>query len=74
VAWSQTASGANASGTLTVSGGGHVAHIALLGQYVQGNFHSASDGMGGTLITDPPVAATDPHVATIAANAGSASA
>jgi len=59
VVWNQLTSGGNASGTLTVSGGGNAASITLLGQYVQGNFHSANDGtaFGGTLITDPPVQA-----------------
>ena len=47
--------GDNLSGTLTVSDGTHTANIALLGQYVAGNFTKQSDGNGGTLITDPPV-------------------
>ena len=42
-------------GSLTVTSGSHAAHLALIGNYVVGNFHSASDGHGGTLITDPPV-------------------
>jgi hypothetical protein len=44
-----------ASGTLTVSGGGHVAEITLFGQYMHNNFNIAPDGRGGTLVTDPPV-------------------
>ena len=47
--------GNNTSGTLTVSDGVHTADILLLGQYVAGNFNIASDGTGGTLVTDPPV-------------------
>jgi hypothetical protein len=40
----------------------HSANLTLLGQYVVGQFTSASDGHGGTLIGDPPVAVatTDP--------------
>jgi hypothetical protein len=55
LSWTQLTSGANASGTLTVSGGGHVANIALLGQYLTANFHLATDNNGGTLVSDPPV-------------------
>jgi len=44
-------------GTLTVTDGTHTASIALLGQYMAASFATASDGHGGTLITDPPVAA-----------------
>ena len=52
--------GNNTSGTLTVSDGTHTASILLLGQYVAGNFHMASDGGTGTLVTDPPLTvATD---------------
>ena len=64
--WVQLTSGANASGTLTVSEGGHTANITLLGQYVAGNFHIQSDGLGGTLVTDLPVVAnTDPNPLTL---------
>jgi hypothetical protein len=50
------------SGTLTVSDGTHTAKILLLGQYAAGNFHLATDGNGGTLVTDTPAAAaTDPN-------------
>jgi autotransporter passenger strand-loop-strand repeat protein len=48
----------NTSGTLTVSDGTHTASLLLLGQYVAGNFHMASDGNlpnAGTLVTDPPL-------------------
>ena len=53
-------SGNSSSGTLSVTDGSHTANILLLGQYVAGNFNIASDGTGGTLVTDPPVTvATD---------------
>lgn len=45
----------NTSGTLTVSDGTHTAAILLLGQYLAANFNMASDGHGGTLVTDPPI-------------------
>jgi hypothetical protein len=45
-----------------VSSGGT---LTLLGQYVTGQFHMATDGHGGTLVTDPPVDSaghlTSPH-------------
>jgi hypothetical protein len=44
----------NSGGTLTVSDGTHVVNIALLGQYMTSSFATASDGHGGTLISDPP--------------------
>ncbi|HJZ98141.1 MAG TPA: hypothetical protein VKE70_16640, partial [Candidatus Solibacter sp.] len=43
------------SGTLTVTDGTHTANLTLLGQYTAANFHLASDGHGGTMITDPMV-------------------
>jgi hypothetical protein len=43
----------NTGGTLTVSDGSHAASVALLGQYMASSFVMASDGHGGTLITDP---------------------
>ena len=53
------------SGTLTVSDGLHTAKLALLGQYVVGNFTLSDDGHGGTLVSDPPVDSaghlTSPH-------------
>jgi hypothetical protein len=57
----------NTSGTLTVTdGGAATANIALLGTYVAGQFHITSDGHGGTLVTDPPVAApTDQNPLTL---------
>jgi hypothetical protein len=45
-------------GILTVSDGTHVAKLQMIGSYTLASFHAASDGSGGTLITDPP--ATDP--------------
>jgi autotransporter passenger strand-loop-strand repeat protein len=61
VASTQLTSGATASGSLVVAQGTHSANLALLGQYVQQNFHILGDGVGGTLVTDPPVTApTDP--------------
>jgi autotransporter passenger strand-loop-strand repeat protein len=46
--------GNNLSGTLTVTDGSHTANITLAGSYTPGQFNSASDGHGGTVITDPP--------------------
>jgi len=47
--------GNSLSGVLTVSDGSHVAALNMIGNYTIGNFKSASDGLGGTLISDPPV-------------------
>jgi hypothetical protein len=59
------ANGNNTGGTLSVSDGIHTANLALLGQYTAASFAAASDGHGGTLITDPPLLAgtqlTPPH-------------
>jgi autotransporter passenger strand-loop-strand repeat protein len=41
------------SGTLTVTDGTHIADLTLLGQYSTADFHLASDGHGGTIVTDP---------------------
>jgi autotransporter passenger strand-loop-strand repeat protein len=41
-------------GILTVSDSTHAARLMLMGQYTAANFVAASDGHGGTLITDPP--------------------
>ena len=49
-----TPNNSNSGGVLTASDGTHVAKIALLGQYAAASFAMASDGHGGTLITDPP--------------------
>ena len=48
-----TPNGANSGGTLTVGDGINTQNIALLGQYMASNFFTASDGHGGTLISDP---------------------
>jgi hypothetical protein len=43
--------------------GAIAASVTLLGQYTAGQFTSASDGQGGTLIGDPPLTVmTDPKV------------
>jgi hypothetical protein len=47
----------NLSGTLTVTDSVHTANLALLGQYIAAEFSIASDGHGGTIVTDPPAAA-----------------
>ena len=51
------ANAGNTGGTLTVSDGTNTANIALLGQYMASSFAAASDGHGGTLISDPPAVA-----------------
>lgn len=53
----------NTGGALTVSDGVHTANIALLGQYAASSFVTASDGHGGTLITDPPALAAQTQLA-----------
>jgi hypothetical protein len=57
--WKQTASGANASGTLTVKEGTSSTTLTLVGTYTLSNFSATSDGHGGTLITDPPIASAN---------------
>ena len=42
------------SATLTVSAGGDIAHIILLGNYIGSTFTASNDGFGGTSIVDPP--------------------
>ena len=49
-----TPNDSNSGGGLTASDGSHIAKIALLGQYAAASFAMASDGHGGTLITDRP--------------------
>jgi hypothetical protein len=39
---------------MTISDGFHAQSVALLGQYMASSFVMASDGHGGTMITDPP--------------------
>jgi hypothetical protein len=53
-----TPNGDNTAGTLSANDGSHNANIALLGQYMASSFVMASDGHGGTLITDPPSSQT----------------
>jgi hypothetical protein len=45
--------------------GVHTANIALLGQYAASSFVTASDGHGGTLITDPPALAAQTHLTSL---------
>jgi hypothetical protein len=42
------------TGTLAVTDGASIVNIALLGQYMASSFVTASEGHGGTLITDLP--------------------
>ena len=56
-----TEAASNLSGTLTVNDGTHTANIQLLGQYTAGQFTLASDGHGGTLVSDPPAVAMTEH-------------
>jgi hypothetical protein len=63
-----TASADNSGGTLSVSDGTHTANIALLGQYAASSFAMASNGHGGTLIseaqlTSQPATLTQPRQA-----------
>jgi VCBS repeat-containing protein len=48
-----SANSGNTGDTLTVSDGTHATRLALLGQYAASSFVMASDGHGGTLISDP---------------------
>jgi hypothetical protein len=45
----------NSGGMLTVTDGLHTANLALIGQYAAGSFAMASDGHGGSLVTDVPL-------------------
>ena len=47
-------------GTLTVMNGTRTAAVALLGNYIASSFATASDGHGGTLITDAPLPGQPP--------------
>jgi hypothetical protein len=51
-------SGNSTGGVLSVSDGGNSAQIALLGNYMASSFVAASDGHGGTQITDPQTSQT----------------
>ncbi|HWE74969.1 MAG TPA: hypothetical protein VG328_17545, partial [Stellaceae bacterium] len=57
--WSQ----GTGSGTLTVTNGASTANLTLLGNYVTANFHVQTDGATGTLVTDPPVIASNQDLA-----------
>ncbi len=59
LSWTQLVSGSNGSGTLTVSNGGHVANITLIGQYATNSFVISSDGSAGTMVVDPPLMPND---------------
>jgi len=48
--------GNSSGGTLTVSDGTHTAKLGVVGNYSLANFTASSDGKGGTIIVDPPVA------------------
>jgi len=48
LSWSQSGT----SGTLTVTSGAKVETLTLLGQYATADFSAATDGHGGTVITD----------------------
>ncbi len=55
------------SGTLTVSSGNQTVQLAMLGSYIASSFVAASDGFGGTMITE--AAQTTPHPPLTAAHA-----
>lgn len=50
-----TANANNSGGKLVVSDGAHTVSLSLLGQYTAADFALASDGHGGTVISDPGV-------------------
>ena len=50
----------NASGVLTVTDGTNTARLQMVGTYTLANFKVASDGSGGTLLTDPTVVTKNP--------------
>jgi hypothetical protein len=51
---SQNFSSGYANNVLTVTDGTNTANINVAGTYTLANFHFATDGSGGTLVTDPP--------------------
>ena len=55
--------GANTSGVLTVTDGTNTDQLNLTGTYTLANFDVASDGNGGTLLTDPKVVRQRPFSA-----------
>ena len=52
--------GSNSSGVLTVTDGTTTAHLQVAGTYTLASFKVASDGDGGTLLTDPTVVKQNP--------------
>ena len=50
----------NTSGVLTITEGTNTVRLELAGSYTLANFHVASDGNGGTLLTDPTVISQRP--------------
>jgi hypothetical protein len=54
----------HSGGTLSVGDGTHMANIALLGSYMASTFVAASDGHGGTLISEAAHASTQMPVVT----------
>jgi autotransporter passenger strand-loop-strand repeat protein len=63
-----TEAASNLSGTLTITNGVSSASITLLGQYTAGQFTTASDGAGGTLIGETMAPAAAATSATLAAS------
>ena len=57
---SYVANSNNTGGVLTVSTGTDTMQLQLTGTYQLANFDIASDGHGGTLLTDPPVVTQNP--------------
>jgi hypothetical protein len=54
----------HSGGTLSVGDGTHMANIALLGSYMASTFVAASDGHGGTLISEAAHASTQTPMVT----------
>jgi hypothetical protein len=48
-----------ANNVFTVTDGSHTAQINMVGTYTLANFDFATDGSGGTLVTDPPMVAVN---------------
>jgi hypothetical protein len=54
----------HSGGTLSVGDGMHMANIALLGSYMASSFVTASDGHGGTMISEAAQSATQMPIVT----------
>jgi autotransporter passenger strand-loop-strand repeat protein len=54
----------HSGGTLSVGDGAHMANIALLGSYMASTFAAASDGHGGTLISEATQTSTQTPIVT----------